>query len=250
MKVIKTPLLLTAFLSLLTSCSNNSIAGTYGFQMGKENSTHFGIYLTLTDDYTTVGEVSDQYKVCEFAFTLKFNNEDESMASLLEMIGQILKQEGDTVTLQGFYAEGDKVSPDGEKELKVGFDLSFLKDELKDVDPDVDFPSLDPTIVEKLIYTTYANDVITMYVPVGQADAIFQLYWYGVDVSLTLEDGLTIKESPYGVHEVGTHPTADDIAEINKTFKEGHEMLGLLVEADLTTYRDYYTLAMGLNKKI
>ena len=249
MKYIKTPLLFTGLLGLLTSCSNNSIAGTYGFQMGKANSTHFGIYLKLTDDMKKVGEIEDKYKACEFSFTMKFNDDDEStMMNIIAQIGDLLEKDGDAYVLPGFYCEGDKVSKDGEKELKVGFDLDFLKEKMEDIDKDIDFPTLEPEMIEKLIYTTYLNDTITMYVPVGQADALFQLYWYGVDVAYTSE-GLVLRESPTGVHDAGTHPTEGEIAEINKTYKEDHEKLSILMDADVSKYRDFYTLAMGLNKK-
>lgn len=49
-KLKRTPILLAAIASLLTSCGSKSIAGQYGFQLGKANGTHFGIFINLKDE--------------------------------------------------------------------------------------------------------------------------------------------------------------------------------------------------------
>ena len=44
-------LLLGMMLPLATSCGfNGDISGTYGFQLGKETGTHFGLFLALSND--------------------------------------------------------------------------------------------------------------------------------------------------------------------------------------------------------
>ena len=64
MKFKKTSIFLVSLLSLLTSCGNKSIAGTYGFQMGKEKGTHFGFSLTLTEEASTIEGVPSDAKKC------------------------------------------------------------------------------------------------------------------------------------------------------------------------------------------
>ena len=93
-----TTLLFTASM-LLTACNKNGIAGKYGFQMGKENGTHFGFYITLTDEYTTLEsqpEVTDKYKKCEFSFSME-TGDSESGSSIITLIGTMLKQENQDI---------------------------------------------------------------------------------------------------------------------------------------------------------
>ena len=238
---------------LLTSCSKNSIAGKYGFQMGKEKGTHFGLFVTLTDEYITLEsqpEVTNKYKKGEFAFTLKDGDEDENdeMSSLLSLIAGLLKQEGDTLSVPCYYYMGNKIAKSSETEVKVGIDFSFIKDVIDDTEiAEVDFPVLEPDAIEKIVYTTYGSDTITMYIPVSQQDAIYQLYWYGVDVYYDSE-GIHINKDLTS-HEAGTHPTKEDVETINQTYGEQHSALGSLIGIDLSSYRDFYTLAMGLNKQ-
>ncbi len=84
--------------------------------------------------------------------------------------------------------------------------------------------------------------------PVGEVDALYQLYWYGIDFAYSDEEGIYMQDSPHGAHEVGTHPTAEDVAKINETYGAAHQVIAEKFEIDIETYRDYYTLAMGLNK--
>jgi len=242
---------------LLTSCSNNGIAGKYGFQMGKEKGTHFGIFVTLTNEYVTYNDGSkevkdDKKKKCEFAFSMSNDDDSESIASLITIIGQMLDQEGDRVSLPGYYYKGDKKLKDGEQEIKIGIDLNEIIKKISDDGDDttdIDFPELDPDTIEKILYTTYARETLTMYIPVGEVDAIYQLYWYGIDLQYSEENGLHIGDSPYGKHDPGTHPTKEDVEEINKTFGTDHSTVATMIGMDLSTYRDYYTLAMGLLKQ-
>ena len=68
MKLKTTTVLLFTTALLLSACNKKSIAGIYGFQMGKEKGTHFGIFLKLTDKYITLSsqpEETKKYKECE-----------------------------------------------------------------------------------------------------------------------------------------------------------------------------------------
>ena len=150
--------------------------------------------------------------------------------------------------LPGYYYKGEKIPRTEETELKIGIDFNFIKKALEEVDTSsLDFPILDPDTIEKLVYTTYGNNTVTMYIPVAEEDVIFQLYWYGLDIYYDSE-GIHFDNS-LTHHNPGTHPTSADVEEINKTYGTQHTELGDLIGVDLSTYRDYYTLAMGLIKQ-
>ena len=255
MRFSKAPILLFTAALMLTSCSKDSIAGTYAFQMGKEKGTHFGIFVELTDNYVTLKsqpDVTSKYKSCTFSFTMSDGSSEtsESTTNIMELIAGLLNQEGSTITIPAYYYKGDKKLKDGERELKVGIDFSFIKETVDDIDTEQEFPVLEPNVIEQLIYTTYQGNTINMYIPVGQEDAFLQLYWYGYDVAWD-SDGIKIQASPYGEHEPGTHPTKEDIDAINKddAFKKSHEVIAALLGFNISAYRDYHTLNMGLTKK-
>ena len=244
-------LLIAATAMMLTSCSGDSIAGLYGFQMGKESGTHFGIYLKLKDKYTTIEsepEVTKKYKECEFSFSIKFGDDTEAISSIIAAIAKILGQEGDKLTIPGYYYKSGKTLRDGSIELKLGIDFAFIKDVI-DIHEYV-FPVLNPDTIEKVVYTTYLKNTVTIAIPVGMEDLVFQLYWYGIDFSYTEQDGLVIVNLPEEkVHEPGTHPTVEDVELINQTYIADHKDIIERYDLDISAYRDYYTLAMGLIKK-
>ena len=251
MKAI-TALLFTTSM-LLTACNNKSIAGRYGFQMGKEKGTHFGLFLDLTDNYVTIEsqpEVTNKYKECKYTLAVsQGENDSESVTNLITLLGAFLHQDGDIITIPGYYYKGEKIGKTKEIELKMGIDFNFMKELIDDADSDNDdlnFPVLEPEMVEKIVYTTYGNNTVTMYIPVAEQDAIFQLYWYGIDVTYDSE-GIHLN-TDIEAHPAGTHPTAEQVAAINETYGAAHQELGNLIDIDLSTYRDYYTLAMGLIK--
>ena len=252
-KIKKCPIFLACVTSLLTSCSNDSIAGTYGFQMGKENGVHFGIFITLTDTYKTVQEVSDKYKECTYTFSLDMGKDEANegtFTSLMKMISTFLGQEeGKDISIPGYYYKGEVCDSDGTVEVKIGLDFSFLKNVFDELDlHNIDFPVLDPDTIEKIVYTTYLNSVLTLNIPVSEVDVIYQLYWYGVDFSYDTEHGIQIIDSPYD-GKPGSHPTKEIIETINLTYGNDHKAFGELFGFDLSTYRDYYTLGMGLVKR-
>ena len=255
-RLLKTPILFLSVGTLLTSCSSDSIAGTYGFQMGKENGTHFGLYLKLTDKYTTISsqpEVKKKYKKCEFSFSIKLGDDTESIESIITMIASLLGEKGDKIKVPGYYYKGSYIKKEDATELKIGVDFSFFKDIFDGLDiSDIDFPVLSPEKIEKIIYTTYSSNKVTVNVPVSEADVIYQLYWYGVDFSYSEEDGVQIVDLPEEqCHKPGTHPTANDVKYINETlkYKETHQAFIDKFQIKIGDYRDYYTLAMGLVKQ-
>lgn len=256
--ILKIPsLFIAATAMMLTSCSTSSIAGLYGFQMGKESGTHFGFFLKLTDK-TKVIESSDpsedtkNYKECEISFSVKFGSDTESISNIIALIAQMLGQEGNKITIPGYYYKSGKTLRDGSIELKLGIDFNFVKDVIEDIEiQDFEFPVLDPDMIEKVIYTTYLKNTVTVAIPVGFEDLVFQLYWYGIDFAYNeQEDRLYIVDLPEEqVHEPGTHPTPEDVERINQTYIEDHKVIIEKYELDIDAYRDYYTLAMGLVKK-
>lgn len=261
MNLFKKSALFISLVPLLVSCGTNSIAGRYGFQMGKEKGTHFGLFVTLTDKYTTIEsepEKTNFYKLCELSGTISSSDGSSAMANIVTIIGTILGQEGDMFTVPAYYYKSGKVTKTGEEEIKIGIDFSFIKnifDTSETEEPsDITFPELKPEMIEKLIYTTYNGNVLTLNIPVSQNDILYQLYWYGIDLAYNEEQGLYTTESSYGVHEIGTHPTAEDVTKINETYKDDHAQVAELFatldfDISFNSYRDYHTLGMGLLKQ-
>ena len=255
-KITKAPIFLAALATMLTSCSTDSMAGTYSFQMGKETGTHFGVYLKLTDKKYVSPDpdviVNEKSKQCEFSFSVKFGDDTDSIASLLEIIAAFLEQDPSKITIPGYYYRGDRVDKEGEVEIKLGIDFSFLKEVYEDIDmTGIKFPELTPDTIEKVVYTTYSGNTVTINIPVSEVDVLYQLYWYGIDYNLDADGKIVKNDTPFPANEPGTHPTASDITTINETYKyaETHNDFAKLFDMDLSAYRDYYTLAMGLVKK-
>ena len=259
MKFKKTSIFLVSLLSLLTGCGTQTMTGRYGFQMGKEKGTHFGFFLTLTDEASTIEGAKPGSKKCEFSFSLgaKEGEGSDSIIGIIAMIAEVLEEQGQQITLQAYYYIGDTVTKDGEQEIKLGFDLTKIKEayeslivdaEIPDAPP---FPQITADKVEKLIYTTYKENKVNLYIPVGQEDLLYQLYWYGIDVNMDAEQKIVFNDSPYGAHEPGTHPTADDVKAINENhnFAAIHKDFYEKIDVFNVKYRDYYTLDMGLLKQ-
>ena len=255
-RIKRIPMLLASIPLLLTSCST-TIAGTYGFQLGKDKGTHFGIFITLTDtkykNNNPEAEIDPRAKKCKYKFSFNLGNSDDSEAgSVLSGLAEIL---GEEATFSGYYYENGKPAKDGTTELKIGVDFSFIKDLFdgddeseSPINPD-DFPVIDPDAIERIVYTTYKNAVVTLNIPVSEVDLIYQLYWYGIDFTYSESEGLEFIDSAYGEHAAGTHPEQKDVEAINALgYEEAHREFAEKFEISLGSYRDFYTLAMGLNK--
>ena len=360
-RIKKTPLLLAATVSLLASCSGKSIAGNYGFQLGKANGTHFGIFIKLKDEkYKTTNDLTvtlepttkalhveetftltahlskiaddftffvrdgdetylqvvpdsitgagtlemsctvkglekgkgyvvarsdsndvqarchievfnpeeslidpsadpDQYidpraKKCRFSFSAKLSEGGESeFENILEALVELFGDDDGRLSINGYYYEGEKVNHNT-TELKFGIDFTFLYDIFDGfgiADLVDDLPTVPSDAVEQVIYSTYSNNTVTLYIPVSEEDLILQLYWYGHNITYSEPEGFKITELPEERHHLpGTHPSPDEVAEINDVYNFAADHAGLAEKynLDLAAYRDYYTLAMGLLK--
>ncbi len=345
-RIRKIPFLLAAMSSLLLSCTPKSIAGNYGFQLGKEHGTHFGIFMKLTDkkyrsgltielsDVTKALHVNDEFTLtatpsknetvnfiirdknvlekvsdsknsitlkgknpgktyvvavkgdtsvrcriavfaegeplvepdpypdievdpralkCTYSFSVKITSDGESIIeTIISYITEEYGQDG-KLSLPGYYYRTGKIAKNNELELKIGIDFTDLFAGIFDDAESIidDIPEIGADAIEQIIYTTYKSGVVTLNVPVSEADVLYQLYWYGHNIVFTDEQGLEIIDlPPERCHAPGTHPTAEEIEEINTTYnyKEEHEKFSEEFNIDLGSYRDFYTLGMGLIK--
>ena len=255
---MKTKKILTlgCLLPLITSCGKNPVVGTYAFQMGKEKGTHFGLYLDLSnDDFTEIEKIVG-YKKMNFSFNASFPEGDsEEMVQVISTFLGFLKDENSKdYTVEGYYQVTDEKNKSGEKRMKVGFSFDYLLDtvlelykSIKGSDMDEDQQDIidtfnDISLIESVIYTTYATNEVNMYVPVSMEDLYYQLYWYGYDIKIN-EETYDVNIANVTPHDAGTIPTADDVAEINKTFIVDH------VGMKFTTYRAFNVLKLTLIKK-
>ena len=98
----------------------------------------------------------------------------------------------------------------------------------------------------------YYKDSVSVTVPVSLTDLMFQLYWYGHDLFDILE------EYPVKEHELGTHPTKEEVEEINKTYNSPDRLikhcdLDALIKYKVlkeVAYRDFNQLTMSLKKAV
>ncbi len=264
MKFFKKLALLFAAVPFITSCGTGSIAGTYGFQLGKETGTHFGMYLNLTDD-VFVPEAGDetQYedglKKFDFTLSVKMSSDDDESSSMIDSILDYIKDADGNAIIPGYYKLTDETNPKGERRVKLGLGFKYLADKLvaavkdqtdKDVDTS-DFNILnDSKIIQNLLCATYKDETVNVYIPVSLDDLYYQLYWYGTDVKIKLdldaeeiEDIIQINIVDTTPHAFGTFPTKEEIAAINQTFEADHE--GCIY----TEYKLFHQIKLGLNKK-
>lgn len=258
---IKKVFVLASIVPMLMACNKQSIAGTYGFRMGKENGTHFGVYLNLKDEKYEHPTIDD-YKKFLFTMSVSFPSGDDSSEESEQELQQILdnfKDENGNVGIPGYYRLTDQKDRSGATILKLGVDFNYVLskfDSLYEEQTGEEAPEIpqetineinDTKLIESLLYATYKTNEVDIYVPVSIEDAYYQLYWYGVDVVFKLDTGnpdepfsLDILDVP--AHEFGSHPTKEQIAEINKTFADDHS------GAFVTTFRDYNALQLGLQR--
>ena len=294
MKIFRKLFLLVPLALSLASCSGpKSPAGTYSFQLGSDSGTHAGIHLKLTDDEATIdtseesSEESSEEQIEAKKFELKFDIgassaggvlgvlthldtviqyiEDEtgkeappSIDDIVKNVENIIKDKGESdvpFTIPGYYyfKEATNVtSGKPETRLMMGIDFNLIKD------MPIQLPA---ELVEMVMYAIYTPDTINVIVPVSLQDLLFQIYWYGYRIagidSLTNPVDLH-EENPYiKHHDVGTHPTEDDVAVIQE-YQKGREeqyVAGELTDEEYekgefvyNSYHDYHTLTMGLSK--
>ena len=259
----KKALLTFSMIPFLASCNaNSSIAGTYGFQMGKEAGTHFGIFLELTDNTYTATDVSEEgLKEFNISLNIKNGKEEEDSSAVKDILAWFGDEEG--ASFKGYYKVTDEKNKEGETLLILGLSFTYLIDRIKESyeaqmgeplpDEVNDLVALgDEELVHKLLYATYKTNMVNIYLPVSISDAVYQLYWYGVDIQAYYTDPNDITTFTFGiehstVHDFGTKPTAEEVATINETYPEKHNGMSFMEVEE--NYRVFHQLKMGLSKK-
>ena len=248
MKKLKLVSLLVPLMAL-TSCGKDPYVGVYSFQMGKEKSTHFSFVMDLTnEDFSVPGQTGA--KVKKFTLTVDIDTgakdggkEDDTATGILDLFNG--------KAIPGYYSVGGPTEKDRNR-LNLGLSVDEVTkiffDEVEDLIPveDIgDIINIDYAMTEKIIFSEIDNKSLYLTVPVSINDFLFQLYWYGYDFQFDIpNDRFEMVKNPSGGHEAGTHPTKEEIDEINKTFPDNH------VEDEYTkiTYRDFHALTLGLKK--
>lgn len=274
----------TLFVLLLSGCNKNGFVGVYSFRMGKLDSKHFSVIVELTDENYVVNEqtLGKKFYLTFDVFSMIDLGEESSSTQTgeSEVEGEVegdqtLEEDSfnfdflkDGLTISGYYNEGEK----GEQGTRLLLSLSFFKlveeldekygdiimeylgESLKDFVGDFSIPS---EIIELVIFAHVTDNQLTMVVPISMDDLLNQLYWYGYDINR--ESFEMVEVEP---HEVGTHPTKEDIDKINETYPQDHktEILdefgeplldedGNIIYIDGDLYRDFYTINLALLKE-
>ena len=250
MKRIGNPLILSLPL-LLISCGGSAREQLYSFQMGKQSGAHMIASMTLRqEDYIADKQVlgkkmtfyieAKMGKPSSQASTLfsedSLSSEAISSASegtstvsssassnpdFEDLIMEVLSE---GLTVHGWYSIKETLA-DGRQRMPIGFDIGSVFPEAGET------YNLGPDVIEKLIFCETDGKTIYLSIPVSMNDVFFQLYWYGMDI-------INFEETTE--HEINTHPTEADIAEINKTFPATHGG---------TVYRDFHCISLGLKKQ-
>ena len=261
----------------LLSCNTNSIAGVYGFQLGKESGTHFGLYLELKDslfETTDPALVDKNYKNFDLGLSASFFNSttttdsgEEEEEDTYSKIIEFFTKNGQFI-LSGYYGLTSEVTKDKETIIKFGFDIQAIFKKIGDAYKEISGEDLpvnyddipqeviqDPVTkdaIEKIVYATHSKTQINLYIPVDLADVYYQLYWYGIDVLIATDPGdsdpviqISLNQTYLDTHLLGSHPTPADIEEINKTFVQDHQGY----QFGNTPYRNYHALQLSLLKK-
>lgn len=262
------PLLL--FPLVMTSCGSSKFLGTYSFQLGKNTGTHIGVYATVTNKaYTYEDASTGETLTIGKKMNIRMRLGGVKLGTFLDdidlsdvtipayyMIGKELPFNQGNVLHLGFHIpdvlnilfpeepepetnplpnRDDPVDPAEPSEPTDPTDPTEPTDPESDVPEGWDDPTTIPTeITARFVYTTISSTTLTFNLPVSLLDLQFQLYWYGLDL-------YDISARP-AEHEVGTHPTKEEIDYINNE-------LGYASAHDDTAFRDYHTLSLALSKK-
>ena len=230
--------MLSLFLFVIVGCGKHSYAGEYKFQLGKENGTHFAITLTMTDEEVVENE---EVKGKKFTFSVVSNGvtgstEDGSTTDEIDAIANNLLA---NASVTGYYNLELRNVPYGrqsEDKTYVRIGITGLEaGDIKISKQDIESFDITPEIIEKIMYIEINDKVANVVVPVSVQDLMFQLYWYGYDFNTT-EKIIDESATP---HQIGTHPTKEDIDEINKTYPAKHND---------RKFRDFHNMVMGLSR--
>ena len=298
MKSIKSLLLATALTSLaLTGCGKQTHHGTYQFQMGKANGAHIGIYMDLTKESIEV-PVEEGKKEQMEKFVVKFSLPESVSQDEASLIGGLLtyfadglyggykiedvpNEEADRLLLypiidisglaeQVKEAEQEGSSSDPESSSSAPSSSEASSSEApassgesssseassssgESSSSEAPSPFVIPSeFIDSIMIAKYYKDSISVTVPVSLTNLMFQLYWYGYDI-FDIAGEYPIKE-----HELGTHPSAFEVAEINKTFNAPERLikhcdLDALIKYQVlkeVAFRDFNQLTMSLKKAV
>ena len=220
------PLLFTSL--ALTSCGNNNpYAGTYSFQMGKDEGTHMGLSVELTNEDHFEGAPEKGQ-----SFTITIN------ASMFET------ETGEDQVITGAYTIGDQLTKDAVL-VNLNYDVLngsvLLIAALLGVELDEDNMS---AYLQKLITTSVTKKAFNLMIPVSFNDLFLQLYWYGICINHKADEERCTPEA----HPLHSHPTPEQVKEIAKIYN-GHHFGQGDEEENYLEFRDYYTITIGLSKK-
>lgn len=258
--------LVLSVVPFLFGCTKKSIAGTYSFQMGKETGTHFGLFLNLKDEAYDEEEMEEKgLKEFELSFDMK-NGKDDEDSPLIQDIIDIFKDKDGKASILGYYKLLEEKNRSGENRLKLGISFGYIVAKIEenfgielDDDDRREIDKLgDVQIIQKLLYATYKDNLVNIYIPVSVEDALFQLYWYGIDIQFKHSDPAD-PDSPShlevvymegeDVHDFGTNPTQEDVDKINLTYPDNHAVFEELDFFEIhAEYRNFHQVKMGLTK--
>ena len=243
---------------MLSSCGSNKFIGTYSFQLGRDSGTHFGVYATTTKTtYTYTDDEGQSIPLTgSYLMKLRLNLGGASLGGFFDSLNI------NDVTLRTYYSLGKDLGGEKGHVLNFGFNIKEIIETIFPSEPDTDEPSgitrdgdtpdegegddpdtpipedyfdITPQQTSKFVYSTISKTTIVFNIPVSIEDLKYQLYWYGLDLTNLDAEGLV-------EHEVGTHPTTEEIKYINET-------LDYPGSHDGNTFRDYHTLSLALTKK-
>ena len=215
-KIISLIACLLATLFIFTACGEIDYAGQYSFRMGKEEGKHMGIYLKLTNE---AYEQQTENKEKKFSLTIDIGS---MMGVLKDLSGD---ENAGEISLNGYYyitANGK----DSRLHMGVGFSLPIYEEPI----------DIDPSYVEKVIYSTVNDTAATLYIPTSITDLVLQLEWYDYYEEHWNGWGADLKAIYPTSDPISTHPTPELVAIIKASGEE---------HAD---FRDYHTIKMGLTK--
>ena len=167
------------------------------------------------------------------------SSSDEGKSSYEELIDLIYDLFGDGSSVDGYYRTGDKLQ-NSDIVMHFGFELNEdVKEAIaKTLEVETFDFDIKPEVTEKFMYSVLSGDTLNLTIPVSSVDFVLQLYWYGYDIYF---DSTLHFEELEETHDVGSHPTSEDVTRINnsETYKKHHT----------SSFRDYHALTIGLIKE-
>ena len=210
---------------LLTSCGKEPYVGFYSFQLGKNDGVHFGLEMNLTNDLYVP---EDETKGKKFEITVNTS------------IFEHTDDDSEGITTDGSYTIGDSFK----KGNRVTLSFTLVDDfaEIVKALLDIDYTTEDiAEFLHKVVDTYVDSKNFYFNIPVSMDDLYLQLYWYGIDIH---NDSGNVEEVT--AHEIGTHPTAEDITTIDAIYYGKHKDSK---NEEYIHFRDFHSVEIGLAKK-